>query len=459
MRQLYVAVTRAREKAIIYTDNKAQIKSQIINNTGEKASALEAMGLLEKRSIASINKTNNVNNLNKINTVNKISVPEPEKRAPLDTKLVEKNLSLQVKQVVQHIFGEPNHALSNATNWRYGAKGSLSIMVDGDKAGRFHNFETGEKGGMITLIMSELGLPFKEALEHASDLLGGSRLLQVKQSVSFSRNSEKINDADEARKKQEYMNTLIAKSKPIEGTLAEKYLKSRSIVDTRNTSLRFIEHVTTGSGNKDKVQFSSALIAIAHDKNNNPKAIQLTYLDKKTGAKIPELSVAKRTLNSPTGAFVNLTPDIKTPEITFIAEGVETALSIRDAIASIKNAQVIATLGKSNLPNIPADKTATTIVLVLDNDLRNPMDVGVKKAIQIFEEQGKHVVSMLPESINNKKTDYNDLAQAGKTHQITQDINRALEPDKNIAQKSLETRESQVKQPARYRDMEMEFLG
>ena len=63
------------------------------------------------------------------------------------------------------------------------------------------------------------------------------------------------------------------------------------------------------------------------------------------------------------------------------------------------------------------------------------------------------------QSINNKKTDYNDLAQAGKTHQIAQDINRALEPDKNIAQKSTEPRESQIKQPARYRDMEMEFLG
>lgn len=162
-----------------------------------------------------------------------------------------------------------------------------------------------------------------------------------------------------------------------------------AITDTKNTELRFIEHVTTGSGNKNKVAFSSALIAIANDDSNNPKAIQLTYLDKKTGAKIPQLPIAKRTLNSPTSAFVNLTPTVKTPQITFIAEGVETALSVRDATAKlIKNAQIVATLGKNNLSNIPINKIADRVVLVLDNDLKNPLDVSVKKAIQLFEEQG-----------------------------------------------------------------------
>lgn len=95
----------------------------------------------------------------------------------------------------------------------------------------------------------------------------------------------------------------------------------------------------------------------------------------------------------------------------------------------------------------------------MDNDLKNPLDGGIKKAIQSFEEQDKRVSYIFPESINHKKTDYNDLAQAGKTHQITHDINRAIEPDKNIAQKSPGAREFQVKQPARYQDMEREFLG
>ncbi|MCX7121715.1 MAG: AAA family ATPase, partial [Gammaproteobacteria bacterium] len=445
MRQIYVALTRAQEKALIFTDDKEKIKRQIIWNEGEKASALEAMGLLEKRQSIAHKKTP----LEKT-TVN-------NKTISLDAKLVEKNLALQVKEIARNILGEPNHSLSNDINWRYGSKGSLSVVVDGDKAGYFHNFETGEKGGMITLLMSELRLPFKEALEHASNLLGGANL--TKQSAPAQEKLPPIKTIVGSEKKQEYINKLISQSKPLVGTIAEKYLQGRAIKDMKNTTLRFLEHVTTGGGNKDKVPFSSALMAISHNEDGKPQAIQLTYLDKDTGAKVLGLPIAKRTLNSPSGAFVNLTPQIKSPQITFVAEGVETALSIRDTAMQIKNAQVVATLGKSNIENIPLQKTASTIVLVLDNDLKNPLhDSVIKNAMKHFEENGKRVVCIFPEAINNKKTDYNDLAQAGQSNKIAQDINRAFEQYKNATQLSDANVQSQ-KPKERYRDMEREFLG
>ncbi|MDP1573758.1 MAG: toprim domain-containing protein [Coxiellaceae bacterium] len=444
MRQLYVALTRAQEKAIIFTDDKEKIKRQIIWNEGEKASALESMGLLEKRQSMSHKKTQP-----EIITVNKV--------ISLDSKLVEKNLAIQAKAIARHILGEPNHSLSNDINWRYGSKGSLSVVVDGEKAGYFHNFETGEKGGMISLLMSELRLPFKDALEHASNLLGGAKL--TKQSVPVQEKLQLTKTIVGSEKKKEYINKLISQSKPLAGTIAEKYLQSRAIKDTKNTTLRFLEHVQTGGGNKDKIPFSSALMAIAHDENGKPQAIQLTYLDKKTGTKIFGLPIAKRTLNSPTGAFVNLTPQIKSPNITFVAEGIETALSIRDTVMQIKNSQVVATLGKNNIENIPLQKTANTIVLVLDNDLKNPLhDSVIKNAMRHFEEHGKRVVCICSEAINNKKTDYNDLAQAGQSHKIARDINRAFEQYKSAAQLSDGNVQTQ-KLKEQYRDMEKEFLG
>lgn len=445
MRQLYVALTRAQEKAIIFTDDKEKIKRQIIWNEGEKASALEAMGLLEKRQSMSNKKTQP----EKITANNKT--------ISLDAKLVEKNLALQAKEITRNILGEPNHSLSNDINWRYGSKGSLSVVVDGDKAGYFHNFETGEKGGMISLLMSELRLPFKDALEHASKLLGGAKL--TKQSVPVQEKLQPTKTIVGSEKKQAYINKLISQSKPLAGTIAEKYLHGRAIEDTKNTTLRFLEHISTGGGNKDKIPFSSALMAIAHDENGKPQAIQLTYLDKKTGTKILGLTIAKRTLNSPTGAFVNLTPQIKSPNVTFVAEGVETALSIRDTTMQIKNSQVVATLGKNNIENIPLQKTASTIVLVLDNDLKNPLhDSVIKNAMKHFEENGKRVVCICPEAINNKKTDYNDLAQAGQSNKIAQDINRAFEQYKSAAQLSDGNVQTQ-KPKEQYRDMEKEFLG
>ncbi|MCX7125381.1 MAG: AAA family ATPase, partial [Gammaproteobacteria bacterium] len=54
MRQMYVAVTRAQENAVIFTDDRDRIKQQVINHRGEKTSALEAMELINERQITAI---------------------------------------------------------------------------------------------------------------------------------------------------------------------------------------------------------------------------------------------------------------------------------------------------------------------------------------------------------------------------------------------------------------------
>lgn len=445
MRQLYVALTRAREKAIIYTDDKDKIQRQILSNEGEKTSALEAMGLLEKKDVSSHTIQNKIKN-------NQASLSS-EKEARIDTKLLENKLKSQAQMVAKSILGDPNPLLSKDSNFRYGTKGSLAVKVSGDKAGSFYNFETGEKGGMISLIMSELNLPFKEALSYANKLLGGanvSRPNHFKLQNETIKNSSNKMDAN----KLDYIKNLIQQSKPIENTIAETYLKNRGINNTKNTDLRFLENITTGGGNKEICEFSSAILAIAKDGAGNAKAIQLTYLDKNTGNKVEGLPVSKRTLNSPQEAFVNLTPNIKNPDITFIAEGVETALSIRDQTHKINQSQVVATLGKNNIAHIPLENTANKIVLVLDNDLKNPLqDASIKKAIAHFESQNKQVACIYPESLNNQKTDYNDLAKSQKSHVIAQDISRAIESSYKII--SL----SNQKQHLRYEDREKEFLG
>lgn len=328
-------------------------------------------------------------------------------------------------------------------------------MVDGVKSGVFHNFETGEKGGIIALIMHEFGLPFKDALEHASKFMGSKSQLAWQLERQNQKNSQVIQKTPENKNKQKHIDLLIQKSKPIDATLAEKYLKNRSILDVKNSDFRFLEAVTTGSGNKNITPISPALMTIARDENGKPHSVQLTYLDKNTGNKLIGVPIAKRTLNSLNGSYVNLTREVKNPDITFVAEGVETALSIRDATKTVLNAQVIASLGKSNLPNLNTTKLANQIILVLDNDLKNPLDdSSVRKAIDAFEKSGRSVICIFPEAINNRKTDYNDLAQAQKYNQIARDI--------EIAVSRLKSNDLSMARPVekeRYVDMEKEFLG
>lgn len=414
MRLLYVGMTRAREQAFLFTDNAPKVKQQILRNAGEKTSALQAMGLLD---------------LKKHDTTTSQKVEKKERAGVrIDAVALENSLRMDVKTVVQSLLGEPNKKLSNAQNWRYGSKGSLSVNVSGDKCGRFYNFETGEKGGMIRLVMTELGVDFKGALKIAEGMLSTKSIAQDPISI---RKTDPVNENLHSKTyedKRDFLEKLIKKSKPIEGTIAEKYLKNRGIETTDRTGLRCLEHVKTGSGNASVQPFSAALLAISRDKNGEPSAVQMTYIDKNTGDKVTGLPVPKRTLGALNGATINLTPQAEKPNITFVAEGVETALSIRDSLRNDSKIQVLATLGKQNFDKIPLESTADKVVLVLDNDLKNPLkDPAILQAIERLNSFKKVVEIIIPEPINSKKTDYNDLAKSGNKRAISADVSAIID--------------------------------
>ena len=440
-RLLYVAATRATHQAIIYTPDKSGVIKQISENPGLKTSALESMGQLERRAHESPPKQPNIGkevNNDKIKIKQKNSRPattqkmQTDSQKPrLDAKDIEAKLQGQVKDLCETLLGEPNHSLSNATHWRYGRKGSLSVNVGGEHQGFFNNFESGDKGGMLQLIMNELGMDFKSALAYGAQILGNEiNAAQPRDNRPKAKTNpqekQKAGGWSEANK-QAYRDKLISRSKPIPGTLAEKYLNGRSISNTASKDLRFIKRISTGKGNKETRPTASALLAIARDSEGRAQAIQTTYLHPVTGDKLKDLPVAKRTI----GSLHNASVMINNPNqawMTFAAEGIETALSINDAMTDEqrKYCKVIAVLGKSNFVSLAQTEQTKNIVLVLDNDKIDWQDdKAIQRAINAMEASGKQVKIMQPDLLNNQKTDYNDLAQAGKNESIRYDIDKA----------------------------------
>ena len=115
----------------------------------------------------------------------------------------------------------------------------------------------------------------------------------------------------------------------------------------------------------------------------------------------------------------------------FAAEGIVTALSIKNVLGKnkIANTNVVATLGISNFSNLNRIGKPEEIVLVLDNDGANAASTkAAQKAIDILKDDGLKVSSIKPqEMLEGKKTDYNNLLQAGKMKQIEQDIKRIVD--------------------------------
>jgi Ti-type conjugative transfer relaxase TraA len=268
----------------------------------------------------------------------------------LDAKVINKLLQHKAREVAEYLLGEPNKHLSDERQLRFGNKGSLSISIAGEKAGLFHNFETGESGNLITLIQKEKNMNFKEALQYASTFLGHKvpqreedRFRDIK---SKQKNQAELEARDDQLLKCAKVNSIIESSAPIENTLAERYLREhRGIKAELPASLKYKNHMFEPGSQ----QSLPALIAEARDGQGTLTAIQAIYLDK-ASAKKATIDITKRSYGSLKGSFVEIQTDNKeVPNRVYVAEGVETALSLKEA--GIKD-PIYAALGVSNYKNI-----------------------------------------------------------------------------------------------------------
>ena len=222
-RLMYVATTRATHNATIYTSDLETVKRQVCWNRGGKTSALESMGLLKESDI----RKKDLKKHPKFTSHDE----RKEIKLRIDAKDVELNMSLHSKRICEQLFGAANQSLSNSQNLRYGKKGSLSIMISGSRQGSFHNFETGEKGGMIQLLISELGIDFKTALQKGHQMVNGYNSYIEPVTRENPTDLPKTGRID--AKKQAFIHSILKKSEPIEGSIAQEYLRSRGLDKNR----------------------------------------------------------------------------------------------------------------------------------------------------------------------------------------------------------------------------------
>jgi len=310
-------------------------------------------------------------------------------------------LESKAAHFTETILGQPNRALSNATSYRYGKKGSLVVHIQGDKAGLWYDFQSGEGGHLFQLLQKEYGYTFKEALKHAAEYAGiAPQYSEIKRQPIRNQKSPQPNQisfTEEQKKMIAYAKRLEQQSTPIQGTLAEEYLRThRGITGDLPESFRFNIAVKEPQSQ----QHLPALLVIAKDKENQTQAVQCIFLDIKTANKA-NISTPKRTYGPIKGASVLVQQGKKG---IAIAEGPETALSIANAD---KNLTVYATLGVSNMANIPLSSSVKTVTICVDNDGPNaPSDKAVLKAAEILSERGISVHLCKPKEIGD---DFNDV--------------------------------------------------
>lgn len=456
-----VAKTRHIMHMTVFVDDKSKYISAVKNNDGRNKIAMEIVGdvnlKIAKSSIIQkpfYEKFKNKNTEGKLKTelqskgnINKNTVDKESLKAKIaklnqsnesvittkeydhkyldaqgkfDIRLYGKDVARDLvplaKEVAEHYLGGANKEFSSSNELRFGAKGSLSLTLNGPHAGKYTDFESGAKGDLITLIMNETGMKYTDAVMEAVKFSNTPEAYQIREKT--------VNKPVENKKDySEYALKVWDKSRPIKGTLAEKYLTQiRGISNFKEADIRFNPAVFT---KESSTKSQPALVASFRDKDNKITAIEAIYLDKNTADKAG-FKVGKRTYGKKSGAAIEVGKNTKLANnTTYIAEGLVTSLSVKEAIP---NAHIYSVGSKSNFINIDISTLNERVIICADNDgIAFKKDKSLQKVVKHLQENGKVVDVLYPKIMGtNSKIDYNDvLLQSGKN-----EISKQLKSDK-----------------------------
>ncbi|HDV5785636.1 TPA: conjugative transfer relaxase/helicase TraI [Legionella pneumophila] len=420
--------------------------------------------------------------------INNPTLRRIKKETPfLDAQTINEALMVHPIESYTAIFGEPKSL--SVKEMRY--SGGLLVALKGSKQGLWYDFGEGTGGTPIDAIMATRGLNFKAALRVAADLAG---IASNQETVTLI--TPRINERSQTEERQLIENkkasakSIWEGSVPIQGTLAETYLKKhRGIEQCNQLNVRFwpkgAKWINCDEEGRlvEKINQIPALIVPAHNAHHQLTGVQRIYLDVHTGGKNQLMDNPKLSKGIIEGSAAILQKGMKGASV-YLCEGPETAASLTEAFPS---ATVIASLGISNIKNMAQliqQIHGKEVIIAADYDgEQSRTSLMVTEAIDALKRQGIDVKIVSPEPIKTlTKTDWNDvLIHQGKESikvQLTGvktvnkvvllDINSTLNPDKKIAHEEHDKPEPLKKNegmfnkfmdnfPQRLKEMEMEL--
>lgn len=287
-------------------------------------------------------------------------------------------LNARIADLARALLGEPNRALSTATQLRFGTKGSVAVEIDGPDTGKWFDHEAGVGGDGLELIRHRHGVANGEACEWAREWLGLDAARLPSKSKS---NAEKVSE-------------IVARSEGIAGTRVEVYLRRRGITVSPPDCIRFGRFAAGQHG---------ALVALATATDGAVLAVQQIYLTE-DGRKAP-VDVVKRTNKAVEGWSERASMRLPGTPPVVLCEGVETALSVWQATGQ----ETWACFGISNISRAPVPEGAPVIVARDGDEPGSKADQQIRRSVTTLRARGLEVrVASPPLGM-----DFNDVLQKG----------------------------------------------
>lgn len=326
-----------------------------------------------------------------------------------------------VEELCLALLGKPDTRVGS--EWRWGRKGSLAVVVRGAKRGLWKDHEAEQGSDLLGLIRRERGGTFASVLKWARGFCGmgeASSYTPHRPTAKPSRDRQREDEqqaADEA-KRITAAQCIAREAGAIElGSIADRYL----------TETRKIPRPALGWGPalgflaRDK-----ALVLRATTAAGELRGVQLIYLSddaRKIGdeeAKARRLPGAKQTRGVLAGTVVRLAGD---GSVLLLAEGPETGLTAWTATGH----EVWIALGSMAKIEPPPLRR---LVVVADDDPRDaPAAKLLRKAVVTWRGEGREVAVCTPwQRRRFDKSDLNDLAQREGMGAVRTRLAAALNP-------------------------------
>ena len=441
-RDWLVALTRMSHHIMVYTSDKKTLLSKINDNPGDKYSALEVAGELDNK-VVQRQPAKRENKESRLNAARNITAINNHSQSPrYNAKVINNALMDMGEEFYNLVLGTKGRHKGNEV--KYGEGRAMYVQLSGEKRGVWYSWATNKGGSPLQLLQDKdlgLGLDFVSALKEGAKIAGLTESQATDLNLQQARKPVAQNNAQDkahSEEKRQHAENILAKTKPIKDTIVEKYLLDKrgvmSLSAEAKKNLRFMPRTYVGKGNAGQSKYMPAMVAVARDAQGEFKCLQVTYLDDQTNNKA-DLGIKKRTHGPMDGGAVVLNDTKKNNQISFVAEGVETALSVSDACEYDK---VLATLGKSNFKNIDVSLLTDKVVLCLDNDGTSTLNGKIIiEAAERLKELGKDVYIAMPERVGQ---DFNDIAKEGGIDAVKHQLEKSmsLEQFKEIGEKNRE---------------------
>jgi Ti-type conjugative transfer relaxase TraA len=323
---------------------------------------------------------------------------------------------------------------------RFGGKGGFAVNL---KTTQWFSHYTNEGGDIFTFISAARGLSYKEAIRWIGEYTGAPTVEYISVEEQQRRHAAALQEQQreqQQRKEAARVKTeqVYKYTQPIQGTLAEKYLREvRGIQGDIPETVRFApKRFTEG-------KTYPALVSFAYDAEGKLSCYQDIMLDAATGGKAKGLEVVKKSHGVLKGAAVTLQ---KGEGITYVAEGLETGLSLKEAGVT---GEILVSLGQSNIRNVVPTNKQVVICGDYDAGSQSNTEKAADKNAQHLKELGYEVTLIWPETKGEKRVDFNDLLKDHGVQKIKQVLEEQL-PDVVTFKKDMVQavqQESHQKQP------------